>query len=617
MTLRHLVALVAVMAACAAPLATQPAMEPTAGAPGVLLAILRGPERVPVPPHVARMREASAQIAARLGHPLRVDIDGALLPDDRDAADAVMAELVETIANDLETLANEHMLAFAAAQLDYVVVRYSPTDATERRATRGAAYDVTAKRLDIARSTTGYSAAERGDIAAPIERAYRDALEARYAQALPDAISADEWRDWLEVHIHTNRRTRPLGPSDALTIRGMVMLATLAHRDAELAAEVRGWLVDLASAYAGAYSQDADAIQRAPQGSEFRTAEATYMAWLAAELPRMTPAERGKIIPRLFVVDLHAQRAPRDRYAAFAFPGIDRMALVLQVIDAWAADGHKADGKVSLYGEVVCPFEVDHGRLAPLGTGEDPYCRDRDFYGWALADDARMHALADAVIARNDPVLAAVVSRNVFYASHGDGHLRYLRRLERAPAPWRITAELEADVQEEPGTELLEEARRWWRAVPHARGVALFWFARKAEHAYEPAKLWPELLQDGPVDAAALTGLLELGWPAFQLMPVVWPTLAGVPGHTRAVTEAARNLLGARVEVQPGGRNVAGIVAALAVAACEDKATADVAELRAFARDELASHPGDGLSDIVAATEPAACKPRRRLGEMR
>lgn len=607
--------------------------HPGNGAPtGTLVVVIRqGPDRVPFQPKVARIQRANQQLAELLGHSIQIELDGALFPQTHEDTQDVIARLVEDVVRDLDGLQKENKKAldFARTHFERLVVRYAPAEAAQRedpwRRFTGGKLDPSSKTIDVTRPEARWHALGRGEIATVIHRAFVAGNDARYANVLPDALPREEQRGWFEYHAHgtgagPNRRGDKeegyIGSVNGPRVRGMVMLHGLALRanDAELVKDVRAWLVKASSDFASTYHNQAADVEGAPASSPYRQAESAYMSWLRFELPRMTTEERGEIARHLFVIDFRKESSARDRFATYAFPGIDPMSFSFEVVDAWIAAGHPTEGKDSkdYFDRIVCPAKVE------TTNGQTRYSHTSScegyFYRWALADRAREDDLAKALVARNDAPFTTATFYNARRTLRDENdYLRFLRRFERAAEIWKVGADVHREVTYRPSTALLEESRRWWREVPAARGHAFFWFTRNIDGSYRPETDWPDLLQGSPADEAALNAYLDLGWEAFELLPVAWAGVAKNGGRLRAVTTHARLLYGTSIQVRPGGRSVSGTLAALARVLCEQRSMGELAELRTFAQTELAKRPGAGLSEVIEATDPAQCaatKPR-------
>jgi hypothetical protein len=589
---------------------------PEARAPtGTLVVFIRqGPEKVPFHPSLARIDAARAQLGELLDHGVEIEVDGALLPQTQDGADATVANVVETLARDLDDLREHEPRAFAFAKenLERLVVRYAPGVAAER-GRETAVLDTKAATIDVARPRAGARALEGGDAAGAILRAFEAGETARYADASPDRLPAFEHRAWFEFQMHRRRRGNRLDALGA-QLHGSLKLAALT-RDPALAKDVRAWLVRAAGEIVSVYFNQPDAVESSPPGSPFRIGEADYERWLASELPKMSADERSAISRVLFIGDPRVARG--DRFSTAAFTTIDRHAFYFSVVDAWIRDGHPprdASAPVaSLYGGVVCPFVVerDHGVELRRSAGR---CQSPGYYDWALADPSREDAFVKGVLARSDPKLTAVV----FYATRGArrdvGHeLRFLRRFEGAPAHWSIGADDLVERGGRPPDEVIEEGRRLWRTSPAFRPGVLRWFALRMYNAYDQ-KEWADLLQGTLLDDAGLAAYLERGPEAFRLLPAAWPALAK-GGRARTIVAKLGPILDGKTRPEAGQKDAAGTLVDVAHLLCDERADGELAEIHAFAERELPRRPGQGLAAVSEESSPDACA--KRLAERR
>ncbi|MBX3220453.1 MAG: hypothetical protein KF795_08045 [Labilithrix sp.] len=607
-----------------------PSANPEAPSGTLVVVIRQGPARVPFHPKVARIQRANEQLSAILGHSIEIELDGSLLPQTHEGAEDVIARLVEDVARDLDALRKEdaRALAFARAHFARLVVRYAPSEAAARedrwRRRTGAKLDVASKTVDVVRAEASWRALERDEVASVLYRAFVAGDEARFAGVLPDRLSEGERRGWFDYHAHGGRSKKDdadpfatVGSVVALRVRGMVMLSGLATRanDAELARDVRAWLVNAASDFGSTYHHHAAEVERAPSASSYRQAESAYVRWVRDELGAMTLDERAKIAAHLFVIDFRKDHGERDRFATYAFPGLDPMAFSLDTVDAWIAAGRppkEGAGDVHpLFDTIVCPASVEDKGGSPRFSSAGR-C-DGTFYRWALASRPREDSLVKAAIARGDTAFGTAVFYNARRTLRDEAdYLRFLRRFESTPALWKIGADAHREVVYRPSEALLEESRRLWREVPAARGHALFWFARHADGSYHPASDWPDLVQGTLADDAALGGFLALGAEAFELLPAAWPGVAKGGGRMRLVTARSKALL-AEGHSRPGRPSVSTTLANLARAVCKERSMGELAELRTFAATELAANPGAGLSDVVEATDPTKCSSQPRV----
>jgi hypothetical protein len=623
---------VAVFVGCGPSPDSAVASGPT-GTSTLVVVVRTGPDRVPFRPKQARIQQANAQLASILGHSLTIELDGALFPQTEDGAEDIIAHLVEDVARDLDALGREDAtraaIPFARGVFERLVVRYAPAEAAARedRWNRASAakLDPKTKTIDVVRAEARWSALERGEIAGALYRAMSASEDQRYARVMPDALPREEQRAWFEYHrtgVRSGARSADgaVGTVNPLRVRGMIVL----HRIGEpaLVADVRKWLVNEMDAFSGAYYQHANEVEAQPAGSPFHAAESEYVGWIKAMLPQMTLEERGAIARLLWVIDFRKDSGQRDRFASYAFPGLDPMAFSFGTVDAWIAAGHPPVGNAhsgaptvrevnSLYDTVVGPAFVEDARegeirIQGVGRGEGI------FYRWALADRAREDVFVKGLLARSDEPFAIAAFVGIRRATREErDYLRILRRFEGSPLHWRAGADVLREEVFRPSPLLLDESRRLWREVPMARGHALLWFARQADGSYHPESDWPDLIQGtGGADEAAFRAFLDLGWPAFELLPAAWPGIARGPFRVPLITAHAKPLLDAGIRGRPGGRGVVGVLEATAQHLCDEHAMHELADLGVWAKGELAARPGAGLSDVVLASDPAKCVPK-------
>jgi hypothetical protein len=527
---RRFAALFVFVAACG----PSPATEVPAPSGTLVIVIRQGADRVPFEPKVDRIRRANEQLAAILGHSIRIELDGSLLPQDHEGAQDVMARLLETVARDLDALKQHDpkALPFAASNFERLVVRYSPAEAA-KRGRLPAVLDPATRTIDVVLDESRWLALNRGDISSPILRAFEGNQADRYAYVLPDQLPSNERSAWLDYQLHgPSAPPRPgqrLGSVDAIRVRGCVMLAK------EGSGEARKYLLSRAfDDFTTTYHHQQAEVEKAPADSPFRRAESELVAWLTATLPSATPEERAHISRGLWVIDFRrTQSGERDPFAPFAFPNFDKMGFGFARAD-----------------------EGDH---------------NPDFYRWALAAPSREDDFAKGLLQRKDPAFLKAAFSNAHTALRDENdYLRFLRRFESSPLHWRAGADVHLAIVYRPSPALLEEARRQWREVPIARPYALLYFARQADGSYHPDVEWPDMLQDRKPDDVILKDTLALGWPAFELVPVYWRQVQKTSARLGIVESAALELLGQDVRVPPGHKDIGGILAAIGRIDCDD-----------------------------------------------
>ena len=594
-------------------IACGPGPEVRDGRPsGTLVVVIRqGPDRVPFHPGLARIQGANAQLAKLLGHSIAIEMDGALLPQTHDAAEEEIAHLVEDVAADVDALAKEDAaaLAWAREHFQRLVVRYDPAEA-ERRRDRWNRHslgklDPATGAVDVVRAEAAWRALDRGEVGSVLYQGFAKTKSDRFASVLPDALPASERGAWLHYHTREAHPAERFASVDLVTVRGCLQLA--AGADVALAKEARAWLFGSGlDAFSQAYYHHAAEVETAKPGSPFRVTEGAFVTWLRDQLHGpATVEERGKVANKLWVIDF--RKPDGDRFATYAFPGIDPMAFALGTADAWIAAGHPT--KTKLYDDVVQPVVVESHDGETRFDAQ--FSSDAMFYRWALADRTREDALVKGLLQRPDTAYATAV----FVAAHRTqkdeaAYLRFLQRFEGAPAQWKIGAEVHRVTGGggDASTALVEESKRLWRDVPAARGYALYWFAVQAEHSYHAAADWKDDLQGRAIDDASFRDFLGIGWPAYALLPTVWPALAK-KNRVRPILAVTPVLLDAHIRARPGAHDVAGTLADVARLLCEERSS-ESAELRAWATAEQPKRPGEGLAAVVT---DAQCKTGKQL----
>lgn len=607
-------------------LACGPSPANTSGQPtgSLVVTVRQGPDLVPFKPMVARTYRASDQITSILGHPIQLVIDGALMAQTEEDSAEIIARTVEQVARDLDALKKEdpRAIELARASFERLVLRYAPGEAAGReehsRSLGQAKLDPATRTVDVVRGEARWFALGEGEVASVLGRAFARDLDQRYADVLPDRVARGERRAWFEYHRHGSAKSSkspPLGTVAPLRVRGMIVLHRLAQRDGDdaLVSDARKWLVDATSSFADVYHHHTAELEAASAGSPYRQAEAEWIGWINAELPRMSLDERATIAQHLWVIDFRKGSSERDRFASYSFPGLDPMRFALEAIDAWSAAGAPSthEQRVHPYFEqVVCPAVATNER-GHTRYGSPGRCAG-DFYRWAVADRVREETFHQQLQPRLAKAHSDALAITVFTNAHRqlrseNDFLDFLRRYETTPNAWRVGADVHRETVFRPSERLLDEARRRWREVPTARADALFWFARHIDGSYHPESDWPDLLQGRLADEVILGGYIDLGWEALQLLPVAWPALARNGLRARVVTGRVAALFDQEIRPAPGHHGISATLAAIGTLLCAERAIGEVGELRSWAQKELARRPGAGLSDVVDATDPAKC----------
>lgn len=578
----------------------------------VSVVILPSPDELPFDPADARLGEAGAQLDALAGHPVVFEFDVALLPDWRVGFQEMLSDSIESVARDLDQLKREKPLVFArgAAKLGRVISRYDAAAGQRSSAKLDAATGV----LTIIGPARRWGVA-RGETAEAMEDEYDRWQTARWGTARALDIPPAERRGYFEFL--TNRRDRahdprePREPDADAVVAAVALSSLVGSSDPRLAADVRAWLMNAVQDFASAYNHDGDRIAALPAWSRWRRAEASWVAWANARLPTMTDEEKLALVESVFVRARGTDGVVRA--AAFAFPGLDRFALGLSVADAWIRAGHprgsgQPPAQLDLFAAVVCPRSV-----SPDGTAFFEGRCDYVWYRDALDDAATTRRLTDALLARKDfELVDAAFTAVEFMPADGDklaSLFSLARALDADDAEWRRAFHVIADNLAEAGDgpRWVDEARRQW-GHPARHGALLYALAQVDRYGDSDKVGWGRFAGTfgAPVAARDFAAYLDEGARAMSLAHVVWPALS--PGWSRAAVLVAHldaylaDPAARRYDSQDPGRALGAISQRL----CAEGALADMAQLRGYFQQRIATHPGEDYASMFADSKDCA-----------
>ena len=577
---------------------------------GELVVVIRqGPERVPFRPDVARIKAANEQLSELLGHSIAIEVDGSILPQTHEGAQQVIADLVEAVTRDIDELVTERdryhrpeTHAYARQHFQRLVVRYDPSEASRRRRSE-ARFDPATGTVDVVLAEATPRAIIPGSVAKVFLDAVLVASREHYARTLPAQLPPAEHRAWLAYHSHELPRGEVVHKLDVIGVRGTLWLLA-SSSDREIARDARAWLLGRGVAdLERGYTEDLSAIEASPPGSPFVVAERELVEWLNDEQAGMTLEERGKLAVHLWVPDWRQKNDARGpKLAERAFPGFDKVSFAFTTIDLWIAAGHPSEPEtLRAFGE---PVEMDwkDGHVH-FGQGISPGRAIRggpEFYRWLFADAQRTEVLTRAVRGRADDRFTATVFLQAKHNLDLVGYLRFLRGFERMPEHWKIGAYVIQQDTSQATVEILEEARRLWRDLPHARGYALFWLGlhAHANHTYDVEAA----LAGHVADDSDYASFLDIGLPAVEVLPEIW---SGLPKQNRVRSTLGR--IDAVIDRDPSlTSRVMIVLEKVAGLLCQDGGANEIAELHAFAIAERARRPGAGFAALVDQTD---CKP--------
>ncbi|HEX8796136.1 MAG TPA: hypothetical protein VF765_34540 [Polyangiaceae bacterium] len=556
----------------------------------VSVEVAPGGGSLPFDPSQARIQQAAARLETIAGHPMAFEFDVARLPDWRQGFEDALADMLEESARDLadEQRGRPEAFAYAMPLIDRVICRYE----VERK---GAELDL-ANHAVVLTGTAGATLVPRGTLSDAIEKAYADMIARRFANVDPDAVARADRAAYFEW-LGSQPSNPEYGPE---TILKALRLAQLVGTgDAKLSHDIRRWLLDRMDDYARAYWNDTPRVLALPPDAPWHRAEAAWSAWLTATMASLPDDEAGWIVHNAF---------PPVRDGIRPFPGFDPFDFGLMIADRWAKAGHPTS-ESAYYADIVCPIE--HDQDDPKGRKN---CRDSEWYPYALRTDANTKRLAQALIARRDPVLTRTVFRNVGI------HLPLWRELEPDEPTWHDAA-LEMGNDEDAGDAPFSELRRLWRAYPARRGVILYMLAASWGNTDLPSEY---IVNDKVDDMAAYTkfpsnfdgGITRADFASFLdqgpraagmsqwLMPWLtkgWSPVDLLLPHLDAYFQLPANERSRAGQSDPFTGTVLYV--------CKRMGQSEFAKLWAYhLKRDAARRPGDALDTSLAGVTPKDCR---------
>ncbi|MDB4941270.1 MAG: hypothetical protein JWP97_804 [Labilithrix sp.] len=592
----------------------------------VAVTITPATDELPFDPRGARLRAATAQLTRIAGHPVAFEIDAAvasaLRPDfERDLIDAV-EQTARALSEWKAARGARSVAAFREVACRYVVTVEDDAPLVT--------FDSKTGVLRVELSAHPRALVPAGLVSRALaheEDVYR---EVRYGDVLPEQVAPGERRAYFEALTHrsgltereraTRERLRSLPPAEALgqspeasVVLKVVRLDELSRgSDPALAALTRAWLFGGGGGvFRRAYDDRNVDVDAVPAGSAFRRAEAAYGAWLTRELPVATPAEQRKVIGSVF-----------DARSPGAYPGLDRFALGLRVVDAWSKAGKPMSGmgarddQRELFDEVVCPSVRDRRGKRVRNSG----CTSsaRGWLAYVADDERRLLQLARALDERDDPEVAATLLDELRGRPGRDApdaldpFTTVLHALDPHKRSWRAAIEV---LVENRRAGLREESAAIWKAHPDQRGTAVYVLAR-ADVGYagtnNEGSVWRGFAKSygSPIDAPLLASMLDWGRPAFVEVPQVWPALAH--GFSRADVLLPRLDALLPDATSDDAPEVLRALSAIVTRLCNDRSEADLAKLHAWTARRTASRPAERpvLMVLGRDTAPGGCGSR-------
>lgn len=568
---------------------------------GVPIEVVGRSDKLPLDTRSARLEAASKQLTSIVGHPVRIQLDGALLSDWRPGLEEAVARAIENVVRDLDALdKHDHdAFAYAAPKLQRIDCRYDPTARKE-----SATFDEASGLVRAAMP------AERGDLVPAgvvrhaLLQAYDRHASAAFVNKRPDEIPRAELASYFDRVISN----RALGNDEkdlaehprAIAILDVVRIWELSDASSELRARARDWLLETGSFFQRGYSLHGDAARAAPPASAWKRSEAAYVRFLTRAFASIDDERKLKIVRLVYARD-----------SSFAFSGFDRFAFGLSMIDEWIRAGHPtlstdSGARSAVYEAIVCPAPRDkHGHHSLV-----PRC-DYVFYKDALATEAGTKRLAEALTARSDAALTEAAFVAAVHVGVREA-LALWRAVDSHAPTWKIASGLVLDeVAETAGKSVvLEEASRLWRERADAHGIAVAMIAA-ADRYGNGEVAWKDLPQrlGARLDAAELASFLDADYRSMSRAHVVWPALS--PGWSRADVIVPRldRWLDDPLVREDDSQNPNRAFIAIVDRMCAENARADLAKVKTFLEQRQRSHPAEHWLDLIDQTQH--CKPPR------
>ncbi len=419
------------LAACGGPTPVSPSPLLNSGSGGsaisvgtgvnALIVIVPTPPTLPFDPASARLAQATATLTQIAGHPIRFEIDAALLPFWVGGFEEILTQSIENVARDLDELRRRQPAVFVESipHLTTIACHYSALPSRDHPTLDGSGT------FTLIRAREDATEVLRGEVGVALEDFVARLRKDRFGDISADRVAPQDREEYFAYYATTRGgygylreylaeygHPKP-SPEDelargphAFTILHVSELALLlAASDDEFARKVRKWVLDEAYYLGGDYSYKlhADWIARMPADAPWKRAVGVWVRALDAHLARLDDPQRKKLASVLFPSrgacrnDQECVDVPTD------FPGFDRFAFGMSALDAWRAGGYPlytgGSRAMTFVDDIVCPY----GRSA---KGEwSSRTGGGAFYEQALATDATRRRFADELLRRDDPKL--------------------------------------------------------------------------------------------------------------------------------------------------------------------------------------------------------------------
>jgi hypothetical protein len=565
------------------------------------------PPELPFNPRSARLAQATRELTELAGHPIEIELDAALAREWRSSFENDLISAIENIGRDLLALKEESPRVFerATEKLTRVACRYRA--AAERADAR---FDASTGVLTISEPARA-GLVPRGLVRGAVVEELEERLDAVYRSKTPDDVPASERAAYFEYVTRTRpgygnlaegrarKEHPPRDETDALandphadTVLKVVRLAELVRPEDALGRQIRAWLVAEARYRAAGYERTSEMAARLPPNAPWRRADAAYGRWLDGNAASLSDTQKLAIF--------------RATEKIGGFPGFDRFAFRLAIVDQWRADGHPNDGQgahFELTDQVACP----HQTRASDGRRE----RNRGCNGVFYAQAAPA-ALADALIRRGDPILVDNAFANL--ATSDSAQIVALwQGLRKNPPLWNAATRVVVEhvlSERKHESALVDEANRIWRDAPEQRGAALYviaWTKRGLDSHYADPFFadFPKRYGE-PVSASVFAAFLDNGARAVMLAPLVWPALGR--GFSRADPLVPRlERFFADPAVTANAREPQSTLRGIVDRLCAENGTQDLKRVHAWLEQRVRAHPEDAKALAMRSEGAREC----------
>lgn len=595
-TFRKFVVAAAIVAAASACGPREAAKSPSSVV--VVLVDTRG-KKLPFDPEAMRAKRAREALDAVAQRPIALSIDLALLPEDTEAREAYVADVLEAIARGLDGERTRDKSGFASATgaLAEVALKYEPlaNDTTVKLVDDG-------KRMLCETARVGAPPITSEGVAWVVRAREGEQRRARYATRRAEDVPAAEREAYLRAltdHDDIPREERARYAYLADRTLSLLDLLALCDKDrSPLAAKIRHELVANGGDVLGDVAFHRPAVfDGAPRESSLRRAEARFAAFLRADFHALGEEDA------LAAARLGFQRANTSGTPTrYVLPSFDRLGFAFDVLAAWKKGGQSGAATSPVVHSVVCPEEkVRSGNR--IATSRSGYCTE-ELYHLAREDASARRALVAYTKREGDVVFARILfARLAHDREHPAGTFESLRETFGTKLfPVALDAIADACL----GTAdagFVSEARALARAIPEARGDVAYLVARAL--TYRGAE---EVFADfgdkfgGPLGLGDYERFMAYGDKAVEATPAV------IPAFSPSARGAARmRLFVARLDGfldhaddrrAEGARD--GTLPDLRERLCADDDGAGVAEVARAIAERRKKHPGEPLTEIFS-----------------